>query len=163
MTPSELAAALADPAQPLVHDALRRLPPPTLHDLSQEIARAAAQGWQDLVVDRVEAFLAEQPEDAAPVMAAYFTPTERRAADQLAWSPFIAALSPTEDIADLRATRTTVRAAAVGEAEKAVEQLADEQLTEALDWLAALDPPGYTDVLRVHLPTRTVARVSLNS
>ncbi|GGY05162.1 hypothetical protein GCM10010358_68190 [Streptomyces minutiscleroticus] len=55
-----------------------------------------------------------------------------------------------------------MRAVAVDEAEKTVEQFADDQLAAALDRGAALDPPDHNDVLRVHLPTRTVTLLSLD-
>lgn len=81
--------------------------------------------------------------------------TERRTADgmHVGWSPFVAALSSTEDDPDLRHTRT-VMAVPVGEAALAEEVFADPELADALNPLAALDPPGHEDVLRIHLPTR---------
>ncbi|MEU7688841.1 hypothetical protein AB0B67_46965, partial [Streptomyces spectabilis] len=65
---------------------------------------------------------------------------------------------------DLRATHTTVCDVPADdgeEAEAAVEQFGDRALAEALSWLAILDPPGQDDILRVHLPTRRVTRLSL--
>ncbi|MGV4890794.1 hypothetical protein ACSR0Z_30260 (plasmid) [Streptomyces viridosporus] len=95
-------------------------------------------------------------------MAAYFTTTERRTADstQVGWSPFVAALASTEEIPDLRHTSTTATAVPIGEAARAEEVFADPELATALNRLAALDPPGHEDVLRVHLPTRQVTRVT---
>ncbi|MBQ0953859.1 hypothetical protein [Streptomyces sp. RK76] len=48
----------------------------------------------------------------------------------------------------------------VGEAELAEEVFADPELAAALNRLTVLDPPDYGDVLRVHLPTRMVTRIS---
>ncbi|GAA2917527.1 hypothetical protein ACFQZ0_00060 [Streptomyces erythrogriseus] len=75
------------------------------------------------------------------------------------WSPFVAALASTEDVPDLRHTRTTAVAVPVGEAALAEEVFADPELTDALNRLAALVPPGHEDVLCIHLPTRQVTRV----
>jgi hypothetical protein len=116
-----------------------------------------------VVVSRVKAFAAGQPGDGHPTMvAAYFTTTERRAADgmHLGWSPFVAALSDSEGAPDLRPTRTTATAVPVGEAALAEEVFADPELVAALNRLTVLDPPDHGDVLRVHLPTRTVTRIS---
>ncbi|MFF8848139.1 hypothetical protein ACF08N_36585 [Streptomyces sp. NPDC015127] len=115
------------------------------------------------MVDRVSAFMAEQPGDGRAVVAAYFTTTERRAADGMSvgWSPFIAALASAEDIPDLKPTRTTAIAVPVAEAALAEEVFADRELSDALNRLAALDAPGHGDVLRVHLPTRRVTRDTL--
>ncbi|MFC8350760.1 hypothetical protein [Streptomyces sp. NPDC057280] len=62
---------------------------------------------------------------------------------------------------DLRPTETTARRVPVGEAARAEEDFADPKLSEALQRLAAHDPPAHGDVLRVHLPTSHVTRVKL--
>lgn len=161
MKPLELAALLAAPTEPPVRDALRRLPPKALDALIIEALGATEEGWRQVVVDRVRAFAAEQPGDGPPVLAAYFTTTERRTADgmHIGWSPFVAALASTEDVPDLRHTSTTAIAMPVGEA--ALEEVfADPELAGALNRLAVLDPPGHEDILRIHLPTRQVTRVT---
>ncbi|MEJ8654954.1 hypothetical protein [Streptomyces sp. MS1.AVA.4] len=163
MQSPELAALLSVPTAPPVRDALRRLPPKALDALVIEALEATEAAWRQVVVDRARAFADEQPGGGPPAVAAYFTATEHRAADslQLRWSPFVAALASTEDVPDLRHTRTTVRAVPVGEAALAVEIFADPELAGALNRLAVLDPPAHGDVLRVHLPTRRVTRLSL--
>lgn len=162
MKPVELAVLLTAPTEPPLRDALRRLAPRALDALVIETLSATEEAWRQVVVDRVSAFVAEQPGDGRPVVAAYFTTTERRAADGMSvgWSPFIAALASTEDIPDLRRTRTTAVAVPVGEAALAEEVFADRELTDALNRLAVLDAPGHGDVLRVHLPTRRITRVT---
>ncbi|MGW4102018.1 hypothetical protein [Streptomyces sp. NPDC004976] len=40
------------------------------------------------------------------------------------------------------------------------EVFADPELAAALNRLAAIDPPRHEDVLRVHLPTRQVTRLT---
>ncbi|MFD4588311.1 hypothetical protein [Streptomyces sp. NPDC058434] len=163
MQSPELAALLSAPTASPVRDALRRLPPKALDALIIEALEASEAAWRQVVVDRARAFADEQPGDDPPAVAAYFTTTEHRAADgpQLRWSPLIAALTSTEDVPNLRRTRTTVRAVPAGEAALAVEIFADPELTGALNRLAALDPPTHGDVLRVHLPTRRVQRLPL--
>ncbi|GHA51276.1 MULTISPECIES: hypothetical protein [Streptomyces] len=161
MKPLDLAQLLAAPTDPPVRDALRRLAPRSLDALIIEALSATEEAWRQVAVDRVLEFVAEQPGDGRPVVAAYFTTTERRTADgmHVGWSPFVAALASTEDVPDLRHTRTTAVAVPVGEAALAEEVFADPELTDALNRLAALDPPGHEDVLRIHLPTRQVTRV----
>jgi hypothetical protein len=162
MTPSEMTALLAEPTTPLMHAALRGLSPKALETLATVADQAAKQGWRQVIVDRVRAFTDEQPGDAPQTAAAYFMTTEHRTADGMfvGWSPFIAALSPTEETPDLRHTETTARMVPVGEAASAEEGFADPKLTEALHRLAALDPPRHDDVLRDHLPTSRVTRVT---
>ncbi|MFZ4246624.1 hypothetical protein ACOZDF_15090 [Streptomyces griseoincarnatus] len=157
MKPLDLAQMLAAPTDSPVRDTLRRLAPRSLDALIIEALSATEEAWRQVAVDRVLEFVAEQPGDGRPVVAAYFTTTERRTADgmHVGWSSFVAALASTEDVPDLRHTRTT----AVGEAALAEEVFADPELTDALNRLAALDPPGHEDVLRIHLPTRQVTRV----
>lgn len=161
MKHEELAALLAEPTTPLMRAALRGLPPKTLETLTTVADRAAGQGWRQVVVDRVRAFAAEQSGDGPQPVAAYFTTTEQRTGGGMSvgWSPFIAALSPSEEMPDLRHTETTARMVPVGEAARAEDDFADPRLTEALQRLAALDPPAHADVLRVHLPTSRVTRV----
>jgi hypothetical protein len=161
MNPIELAGLLAAPTEPAVRDALRRLAPRALDALTIEALSATEEAWRRVVVDRVAAFAAGQPGDR-PVVAAYFTTTERRTAEgvHLGWSPFVAALASTEDIPDLRHTSTTATAVPIGEAEAAEEVFADPELAAALNRLAAIDPPRHEDVLRVHLPTRQVTRLT---
>ncbi|MFD7444077.1 hypothetical protein [Streptomyces sp. NPDC059909] len=161
MKPLDLAELLAAPTEPPVRDALRRLAPRALDALIIEALSATEEGWRQVVVDRVAEFAAEQPGDGRPVVAAYFTTTERRAADgpRVGWSPCVAALASTEYVPDLRHTRTTAMAVPVGEAALAEAVFADPELADALNRLAALDPPGHEDVLRIHLPTRQVTRV----
>ncbi|MFE0725135.1 hypothetical protein PS783_37015 (plasmid) [Streptomyces enissocaesilis] len=163
MNPLELAELLAAPTQPPVREALRELAPRELDTLVIEALAATEAAWRQVVVSRVKAFAAGQPGDGRPtVVAAYFTTTERRAADgmYLGWSPFVAALSDSEDVPDLRPTRTTATAVPVGEAALTEEVFADPELAAALNRLTVLDPPDHGDVLRVHLPTRTVTRIS---
>lgn len=161
MKPLDLAELLAAPTEPPVRDALRRLTPRPLDALIIEALSVTEEGWRQVVVDRVLEFVAEQPGNGRPVVAAYFTTTERRTADgmHVGWSPFVAALASTGDVPDLRHTRTTAMAVPVGEAALAQEVFADPELADALNRLAALDPPGHEDVLRIHLPTRQVTRV----
>jgi hypothetical protein len=162
MKPIELAELLDAPTKPLVRDALRRLAPRTLDTLIIEAISATEEAWRQVVVDRVAAFAAEQPGDNPPAVAAYFAPIERPTESLgVGWSPFIAALTSSEDIPDLRHTTTTVTLVPVGEAAMAEEMFADPELAAALNRLAALDPPGHEDVLRVHLPTRQVTRLTL--
>ncbi|GHB77594.1 hypothetical protein GCM10010377_79820 [Streptomyces viridiviolaceus] len=162
MKPLELAELLTAPTQHPVREALRELAPRELDALVIEALAATEEAWRQVVVSRVKAFTDGQPGDGRPAVAVYFTTTERRAADgmHLGWSPFIAALANTEAVPDLRPTRTTVTAAPVGEAAPAEEIFADPELAAALNRRAALDPPGHEDVLRVHLPTREVTRIS---
>ncbi|MER5995896.1 hypothetical protein [Streptomyces viridosporus] len=162
MKPLELAGLLAAPTQPPVRDALRRLAPRTLDALIIEALSATEEAWRQVAVDRVAAFAAGQPGNR-PVVAAYFTTTERRTAEGMrvvGWSPFVAALASTEDVPDLRHTRTTATAVPVGEAAMTEEVFADPELAAALNRLAAIDPPRHEDVLRVHLPTRRITRLT---
>ncbi|MFF8932257.1 hypothetical protein ACF1AO_33895 [Streptomyces longwoodensis] len=161
MNHQELAALLAEPTTPVMQAALRALPPKTLETLATAAGRAAEQGWRQVVADRVRAFAAEQPPDAPQAVAAYFTTTERRTGSGMSvgWNPFIAALASTEEMPDLRHSKTTARMVPVGEAARTEEEFADPRLAEALQQLAALDPPAHADVLRVHLPTSRVTRV----
>jgi hypothetical protein len=161
MNPIELAGLLAAPTEPPVRDALRRLAPRALDALTIEALSATEEAWRRVAVDRVAAFAAGQPGDR-PVVAAYFTTTERRTAEgmHVGWNPFVAALASTEDIPDLRHTSTTATAVPIGEAEAAEEVFADPELAAALNRLAAIDPPRHEDVLRVHLPTRQVTRLT---
>ncbi|GGJ68007.1 hypothetical protein GCM10010121_093350 [Streptomyces brasiliensis] len=98
MKPLELAELLAAPTEPPVRDALRRLTPRALDSLIIEALSVTEEGWQQVVVERVSAFVAEQPGDGRLVRAVYFTTAERRAADgpHVGWSPFVAALASTE-------------------------------------------------------------------
>ncbi|MGW0332174.1 hypothetical protein ACWD0J_09945 [Streptomyces sp. NPDC003011] len=162
MKHEELAALLAEPTTPLIRAALRDLPPKTLDTLATVADQAAEQGWRQVVADRVRAFADEQPGDGPQAVAAYFTTTEQRTGSGMSvgWSPFIAALTPTEEMPDLRHTETTARMVPVGEAAEAEEDFADPKLSEALHRLAALDPPAHADVLRVHLPTSRVTRMT---
>lgn len=163
MTPLDLSGLLASPTTPTVREALRHMPPHALDALATEVLAACDRNWKRVVVDRVSAFAAGQPgHDPAPV-AAYFTATEDGSTEELPlrWSPFVAALANTDDIPDLMHTHTTAvfipeEAAALSE-----EILPDPQLREALDRLAALDPPSHADILRVHLPNRQVTRLAL--
>ncbi|CAL9670658.1 hypothetical protein SUDANB15_07377 (plasmid) [Streptomyces sp. enrichment culture] len=161
MNPIKLAGLLAAPTESPVRDALRHLAPRALDALTIEALSATEEAWRRVTVDRVAAFAAGQPGDR-PVVAAYFTTVERRTAEgmHVGWSPFIAALTSTEDIPDLRHTRTTATAVPIGEAEMAEEVFADPELAAALNRLAAIDPPRHEDILRVHLPTRQVARLT---
>lgn len=162
MTPAKLAELLAAPTKHPVRGALRELGPRELDALVIEALAATEEAWRQVVVSRVKAFAAGQPGDGRPAVAAYFTTTERRATDgmHLGWSPFVAALALTEAVPDLRPARTTVTAVPVGEAALAEEVFADPELAAALNRLAALDPPGHGDILRVHLPAREVTRIS---
>lgn len=162
MRPLELAELLTAPTEHPVRKALRELAPREPDALVIAALAATEEAWRQVLVSRVKAFAAGQPGDGRPAVAAYFTTTERRAADgmRLGWSPFVAALSDTEAIPDLRPTRTTVTAVPVGEAALAEEVFADPELTAALNRLAVLDPPDHGDILRVHLPTRAVTRIS---
>ncbi|MFE5894976.1 hypothetical protein ACFQ6E_39515 [Streptomyces sp. NPDC056462] len=94
-------------------------------------------------------------------MAAYLTTTEQRTGSGMSMgrSPYIAALAPSEEMPDLRHTETTARRVPAGEAARAEEDFADPRLTEALQRLAAPDPPAHADVLRAPLPTSRVTRV----
>ncbi|MFD6285397.1 hypothetical protein [Streptomyces sp. NPDC060205] len=161
MKHQELAALLAEPTTPLMRAALRGLPPKTLETLATVADQAAEQGWRQVIVDRVRVCADEQPGDAPQAVAAYFTTTEQQtdSGTPVCWSPFIAALAPTEEMPDLRHTETTAIMVPVGEAARTEEDFADPELTEALQRLAALDPPQHDDVLHVHLPTSRVTRV----
>ncbi|MFF1276952.1 hypothetical protein ACFVZC_26615 [Streptomyces marokkonensis] len=161
MNPIKLAGLLAAPTESPVRDALRRLAPGALDALIIEALSATEEAWRRVVVDRVAPFAAGQPGDR-PVLAAYFTTTERRTAEgmHVGWSPFDAALASTKDIPDLRHTSSTATAVPIGEAEMTEEVFADPELAAALNRLAAIDPPRHEDVLRVHLPTRQVARLT---
>ncbi|GJF26548.1 hypothetical protein [Streptomyces sp. HO565] len=159
----ELAELLTAPTEHPVREALRELAPRELDALVIEALAATEEAWRQVLVSRILAFAAGQPgEGHPPAVAAYFTTTERGAADgmRLGWSPFVAALADTEAVPDLRPTRTTVTAVPVGEATLAEEVFADPELAAALNRLAALDPPDHGDILRVHLPTRAVTRIS---
>ncbi|MFD5814677.1 hypothetical protein [Streptomyces sp. NPDC127038] len=161
MTPPELAALLSQPTSPLLREAIRSLPLDSLEALVIESLTATENALQHVVVDRVAAFVAEQEGDAPTPVAAYFTPTERRAAEGLTWSPFIAALASTEEVPDLRHASTRVVSVPVGESELTDALFADPELSKALTRLAAIDEPGHQDVLRVHLPTRQVTRLTI--
>jgi hypothetical protein len=162
MTPDALAELLAAPTAPLVRDALRRLPAKALDALAIETVEATEEAWGQVAIDRVMAFAAGQPDDGRPAVAAYFTTIEHVTAQgvHLEWNPFIAALSSSENVPDLRHTRTTVRVVPVGETTLAKE-IADPELVLALDRLAVLDPPDHEDILRIHLPSRRITRVQL--
>lgn len=127
MTPSEVTALLAEPTTPLMRAALRGLSPKALETLATVADQAAVQGWRQVIVDRVRAFADEQPGEGPQAVAAYFTTTERRTADGMfvGWSPFIAALAPTEETPDLRHTEITARMVPVGEATSAEKDFAD--------------------------------------
>ncbi|MEU0047271.1 hypothetical protein [Streptomyces werraensis] len=161
MNPIELAGLLAAPTESPVRDAPRRLAPRALDALTIEALSATEEAWRQVAVDRVAAFAAGQSGDR-PVVAAYFTTAERRTTEgmHVGWSPFVAALTSTEDIPDLRHTSTTATAIPVGEAEMTEEVFADPELAAALNRLAAIDPPRHEDVLRVHLSTRQVTRLT---
>jgi hypothetical protein len=161
MKHEELAALLAEPTTPLMRAALRTLPPKTLETLATVADQAAEQAWRQVVADRVRAFADEQPGDGPQAVTAYFTTTEQRTGTgmSVSWSPFIAALAPTEEMPDLRHTETTAIMMPVGEAARTEEDSADPKLTEALHPLAALDPPAHDDVLRIHLPIPRVTHV----
>lgn len=161
MKHEELAALLTEPTTPLMRAALRSLPPKILQTLATVADQAAERAWRQVVADRVRAFAAEQPGDKPQAVAAYFTTTEQHTGSGMSvgWSPFIAALTPTEEMPDLRHTETTARMVPVGEAAEAEEDFADPKLSEALHRLAALDPPAHEDVLRIHLPTSRVTRM----
>ncbi|WP_406834805.1 hypothetical protein ACICHK_00085 [Streptomyces sp. AHU1] len=161
MKPPELAALLSEPTSPLLREAIRSLPLDSLEALVIESLAATENALRQVVVDRVTAFVAEQEGDGPAPVAAYFTPTERRAAGGVTWSPFIAALASTEEMPDLRHTSTRVVSVPVGEAELADALFADPELAKALARLAAIDEPGHQDVLRVHLPTRQVTRLTI--
>ncbi|WP_438306580.1 hypothetical protein ACSHXN_43895 (plasmid) [Streptomyces sp. HUAS TT11] len=126
-----------------MRDALRLLHPKVLDALIIEALEATEEAWRQVAVDRVRAFVAEQPKDGPPMLAAYFTTVEHRAADglHLRWNPIVAALASTEDTPDLGHTHTAARAIGLGER------------------LAALDRPTHEDVLRVHLPTGRITRM----
>ncbi|MFF8674208.1 hypothetical protein [Streptomyces sp. NPDC015242] len=160
MKPLELAGLLAAPTKQPMRDALRHLPPRQLDALIIEALAVTEEAWRQVVVDRVAVFAAGQEGDR-PAVAAYFTPIER-AEDgmRVRWSPFIAALTSSENIPDLRHATTTATFVPVGEASMAEEMFADPELTTALNRLSALDPPGSEDILRVHLPTRQVVRLT---
>ncbi|WP_331763490.1 hypothetical protein [Streptomyces anthocyanicus] len=163
MNPLELAELLTAPTEHPVREALRELAPRELDALVIEALAATEEAWRQVVVSLVKGFAAGQPGDGRPtVVAAYFTTTEQHAADGMyvGWSPFVAALAKTEAVPDLRPTRTTATAMPVGEAALAEEVFADPELTAALNRLAALDPPSHGGVLRVHLATRAVTRIS---
>ncbi|MFC8372764.1 hypothetical protein ACFUIT_33205 [Streptomyces sp. NPDC057239] len=161
MNPIELAGLLATPTESPMRDALRRLAPRTLDALTIEALSATEEAWRRVVVDRVAAFAAGQPGDR-PVVAAHFTTAKRRTAEgmHVGWSPFVAVLASTEEVPDLRHTSTTATAVPIGEAAMAEEVFADPELAAALNRLAAIDPPRHEDVLRVHLPTRQVTRLT---
>ncbi|MDQ1051767.1 hypothetical protein [Streptomyces sp. V4I2] len=160
MKSNDLASALATPTAPLVREALTRLTLKSLESLTIESLTATEEKLREVVVDRVAAFAAQQSEDAPAPVAAYFTPTERRAAQGVTWNPFIAALTTTEETPDLRHTHTRAVRVPVREAELTDTLFADRELASALNRLAAIDPPELEDVLRVHLPTRQVTRVT---
>lgn len=162
MLPLELAELLTAPTEYPVRDALRELAPRELDALVIEALAATEEAWRQVVVSRVKAFAAWQPGNGRPAVAAYFTTTERRAAGgmRLGWSPFVAALADTEAVPDLRPARTAVTAVPVGEVAPVEASLADPELAAALNRLAAMDPPDHGDILRVHLPTRAVTRIS---
>ncbi|MGW5657193.1 hypothetical protein [Streptomyces humi] len=157
-----LAGLLSEPANPDVREALYSMTPSALEALASEALTVTEEKWRKVVVEQVRAFAAEQPGDGRPVVAAYFTATEQRDEEGpfITWSPFIAALSPTEEVPDLRHTATTATLVPVNEAAEVKEHFADPELVQALDALAALDPPAHEDILRVHLPTRTVSRAT---
>ncbi|MFJ9752433.1 hypothetical protein [Streptomyces chartreusis] len=156
----DLAALLAEPTTPLMRAALRELPPKALETLASAAEQATEQGWRQVIAERTRAFADAQPDAGPHPVTAYFTTTEDSGSGaSVGWSPFIAALSPTEDMPDLRHTETTARMVPFGEAAQAEEDFADPQLAEALQRLAVLDPPAHADVLRVHLPTSRVTRV----
>ncbi|MFJ8158523.1 hypothetical protein [Streptomyces sp. NPDC094468] len=153
-----LSEALMDPTGPVVRQALKTLPPTTLETLASEALSTAKGTWEELIVDRVAAFAAGQPGGGQPAVAAYFTTVEDPSS--VTWIPFIAALSPTEDIPDLRHTATTVTVVPVNESASVKQEFGDAELVRALDALALLDPPGSEDILRIHLPSRTVTRLT---
>ncbi|MFE3268876.1 hypothetical protein [Streptomyces sp. NPDC059215] len=159
----ELSGLLATPTTATVREALRHMPPHALDALVTEAVTAAGTAWQRVVVDRVAAFVAGQPRGGPRIVAAYFTPAESATQDGThpGWSPYVAALASTEDIPDLTHTHTTATVVPIGEAAQSEKIFADPHLSEALNRLAALDPPSHTDILRVHLPTRQVTRLSI--
>ncbi|MFI6340754.1 hypothetical protein [Streptomyces sp. NPDC050535] len=158
----ELSGLLATPTTSTVRDALHHMPPHALDELIIEVLAATRSGWERVVVDRVSTFTAGRSDEGRAPVAAYFTPTEFRTAEgtHLGWSPFVAALASTEDIPDLSHTHTTAVFVPEEEAALAEEILADPHLSEALNRLAALDPPAHGDLLRVHLPSRQVTRLT---
>ncbi|MFF1517089.1 hypothetical protein [Streptomyces sp. NPDC058305] len=159
MRSHDLVAALAVPTAPQVREALARLSLPSLESLTIEALNATEGKLRDLVVDRVVAFVAQEGADGPAPVAAYFRATERRAMEGMTWSPSVAALAATEEVPDLRYTRTQAIVVPVGEAELAENVFSDHELASALNRLAAIDPPDHGDVLRVHLPTRQISRV----
>ncbi|MFE7077116.1 hypothetical protein ACFU96_44230 [Streptomyces sp. NPDC057620] len=159
MNSHELAAVLSTSTSPLVREALSRLSLVSLEALTVEALTATEERLRQAVVDRVIALAAQSGKDGAAPVAAYFTATERESAQGCTWSPFIAALTSTEEAPDLRHTRTTAVAVPAGSA-RAPQRLADPALTFLLTRLAAVDPPGHEDVLRVHLLTRQVTRMT---
>ncbi|WP_371647779.1 MULTISPECIES: hypothetical protein [unclassified Streptomyces] len=161
MKPAELDELLTAPAEPPMRDALRRLSPRALDALIVEALFAAEEGWRQVVVDRVMALAAQQPDQGRPVIAAYITATEQRTPEGMCvgWSPRIAAFASTDEAPDLTHSTTTVTFVPAGGESLAEEADADAELAEALRRLAALDPPGHEDVLHVYLPARLVTHL----
>ncbi|MGI5397049.1 hypothetical protein [Streptomyces sp. CA-251251] len=151
----------AAPTKHPVRGALRELGPRELDALVIEALAATEEAWRQVVVSRVKASR-RAARRRTPGRGRLLHTTERRATDgmHLGWSPFVAALTHTEADPDLRPARTTGTAVPVGEAALTEEVFADPELAAALNRLAALDPPGHGDILRVHLPAREVTRIS---
>ncbi|MFJ5779324.1 hypothetical protein [Streptomyces sp. NPDC093094] len=162
MNSPELARLLSAPTRPPVRDALSSLAPASLEALVIEAVTAAEHAWQQVVVERVEAYAARQAGER-PVRAAYFTTTERRISGDVSvgWNLTVAALADTDDVPDLRPARTTVTPVTAGGAgRREQEAAADPVPAAALTRLAVLDPPAHGDILRIHAPTRRVTRIT---
>jgi hypothetical protein len=149
-TPAEVAAILSSPEQ--AKQVLRLLSLGALDALADAIPPATQVALSALLAERVRAFL-----DGAGRQhlngAAYFTTVEEHG--EATWSPFIAALAPSEDRPTLGHATTSTQAYTTAEAHLAAE-LTDPDLRSALRRLADLDPPDHEDVLRVHLRTGEV-------
>ncbi|QDN54277.1 hypothetical protein [Streptomyces sp. S1D4-20] len=149
-TPAEIAAILSAPEP--AKQVLRLLPLGVLDALADAIPPAAQAALSALLAERVRAFL-DGTGSQHVSEAAYFTTTEEHG--KATWSPFIAALAPSEGLPALGHALTSIHAYTTAETHLAAE-LSDPDLRSALSRLAELDPPDHEDVLRVHLRTSEV-------
>ncbi|WP_331748920.1 hypothetical protein [Streptomyces chartreusis] len=142
LTAQALADILADPAAPIVTEALRLLSATARQALSQAIQRADRQAREGRVVERVRTLLASRMAPGGPVLCAYFTTA---LGDRVTWGPDFTVAPADEDPPNLRYSQTTATPVPAGH----TEPEGDLALMEALNALAAIEEPADDEVLRV--------------
>ncbi|MGW6792392.1 hypothetical protein [Streptomyces chartreusis] len=153
LTAQALADLLADPAAPLVTEALRLLSVTARQTLTQASQAADRQGCEGRVARRVRALLASRTAPGGPVLCAYFTTVID---DRVTWNPDFTVAPADEDPPNLRYPQTTATPIPAGR----TGPEDDVALVEALNELAVIEEPAEGEVLRVDVGNGTVTRVT---